>query len=120
MRFVPVLSFRTGKDGGQRLREALHASERYSGLVLTSQQAVQVLAVGASPLCEVRAVHSPTPAGALRQAIKDCSPTPEALHRWVIEGKRLFCVGPQTSDKLANLFSSTRQVAYVAWWRDWW
>ncbi len=42
VRFVPVLSFRTGRDGKEKLREALQAAERFSGLVVTSQQAVHV------------------------------------------------------------------------------
>ena len=42
VRFVPVLSFRTGRDGKEKLREALQSAERFSGLVVTSQQAVHV------------------------------------------------------------------------------
>jgi uroporphyrinogen-III synthase len=61
VRFVPVLSFRTGRDGKEKLREALQEAERFSGLVVTSQQAVHVRMDTPPPILEdiAHARHRP-------------------------------------------------------------
>jgi uroporphyrinogen-III synthase len=104
VRFVPVLSFRPGKDGREKLKECLEAVERYSGLVVTSQQAVHVRQPTAS--VNVARHFALTTRHTTLQAVDDCGVTSDVLRAWVEGKKKLFGVGPQTSEKLEATFRS--------------